>query len=67
MRIKDEPDERLREHSQMLGVIGSHVQDFARDNEDTTLVCVLRLLRDYHYAKAELAGRWLEKEGVKDE
>jgi hypothetical protein len=66
--MSDETEtDQLRRHSRMLGVIASHVEGFARDEEDTTLVCVLRLLREYHYAKAELAGKWIEKEEGKNE
>ena len=54
---------RLALDSRMLGRIASHVSEFAENEYDTTLVCVLRLLRDYHYAKAEVADYWLKKEG----
>jgi hypothetical protein len=53
---------RLSLDSRMLGQIAAHVSDFANNEYDTTLLCVLRLLRDYHYTKAELAGHWLDKE-----
>lgn len=61
--MSDEEIKKLRENAKMLGVISSYVSDFCRAPEDTTLICVQRLLRDYHYAKAENAGFWLEKEG----
>lgn len=38
----------------MLNQISSYVQDFAETTEDSTLLCVLRLLAAYHKLKHEL-------------
>lgn len=45
--------EQLKKHSQMLGRIASCVEDFAESEEDTTLICVLRLLARYHQMQAD--------------
>ena len=45
--------EKLKEHSQMLGRIASYVEDFAESDEDTTAICVLRLLARYHHMEAD--------------
>jgi hypothetical protein len=45
--------EKLKEHSQMLGRIGMYVEDFAESDEDTTIICVLRLLARYHHMEAD--------------
>lgn len=53
-------------HSIMLSQIASYVEDFAKSEEDTTLMCVLRLLIAYHDAKVgELYGA-LEQEEEKN-
>ena len=53
---------QLKEHSQMLGRIGAYVEDFAKDPEDTVLVCVLRLLAQYHSLCSEDCYNSLEQE-----
>ena len=45
--LTDEQFNELKSHSQMLGVIGMYVEDFCEEN-DTTLVGVMRLLAEYH-------------------
>lgn len=45
--------ERLQEHSQMLGQIATYVEDFCEE-EDSTLMGVIALLRDYHALKADV-------------
>lgn len=45
--------EKLKEHSQMLSRIASYVEDFAGSDEDTTSICVLRLLAKYHQLEAD--------------
>ena len=44
--------ERLKEHSQMLGIIGMVVEDFCTE-EMTTLDGVRELLAQWHEMKAE--------------
>lgn len=63
--MSKEEIERLERHSQMLGMIANHTSSFCLNEEDTTLMAVLRLLRDYHYAKAEIADHYLELEAAK--
>lgn len=45
--------EQFKKHSQMLGRIATYVEDFAESEEDTTLICVLRLLARYHQMEAD--------------
>ena len=45
--------EKLKEHSQMLSRIAAYVEDFAESDEDTTSICVLRLLAKYHQIEAD--------------
>lgn len=63
--MSEEEIERLKSHSEMLGMIANHTSSFCINEKDTTLVAVLRLLRDYHYAKAEAADLYLDKEEAK--
>jgi hypothetical protein len=53
---------RGENHSQMLGRIASYVEDFAQSDDDTTLVCVLRLLAVVHELKADAIHRAIERE-----
>lgn len=64
MTTKEEV-ERLKSHSEMLGMIANHISSFCINETDTTLMAVLRLLRDYHYAKAEVADLYLDNEEKK--
>jgi len=48
--LTDEQFNELKSHSQMLGVIGMYVEDFCEEN-DTTLVGVMRFLAEYHSMK----------------
>lgn len=50
----------LRACSQMLGTIGSHVEDFCNE-EDTTLVGVLRLLAKYHALQSDSVYHELDR------
>jgi len=50
----------------MLSQIASYVEDFAKSEEDTTLMCVLRLLIAYHDAKVGELYRALEQEEEKN-
>lgn len=54
--------EELESHSRMLGRIAAFVEDFSKNEEDTTLLCVLRLLQEYHYAKAESLQPYIDRE-----
>lgn len=45
--------EKLKEHSQMLSRIALYVEGFAESHEDTTAICVLRLLAKYHQLEAD--------------
>lgn len=49
--LTDEQFELLNSHSQMLGVIGVHLEEFCQE-EDTVLVGVLRLLAQYYTLKS---------------
>lgn len=46
-------DEELRKLKQELGKISVWVEDFAKDPDDTTYLCVLRLLADYRRLQAQ--------------
>lgn len=45
--------EQLKENSRMLSRIAAYVEDFAESDEDTTIICVLRLLARYHHMEAD--------------
>lgn len=45
--------EKLNSDSYMLSRIAVWVEDFAKNKEDTTSICVLRLLAEYHQLKAD--------------
>jgi len=60
--MSKEEIETLESHSRMLGRIASLVEDFAKNEEDTTLLCVLRLLQEYHYTKAESLQSYIDRE-----
>jgi hypothetical protein len=53
---------QLEKNSQMLGRIAGFVGDFAENEEDTTILCVLRLLQDYHYTKANSLQEYIDIE-----
>jgi hypothetical protein len=53
---------QLEQNSQMLGRIAGFVGDFAENEEDTTILCVLRLLQDYHYTKANSLQEYIDIE-----
>jgi hypothetical protein len=54
------------DHSLMLSRICGYVEEFAKSEEDTTLLCVLRLLIAYHEAKTGELYRALEQEEEKN-
>jgi hypothetical protein len=53
---------QLEQNSQMLGRIAGFVGEFAKNEEDTTILCVLRLLQDYHYTKANSLQEYIDAE-----
>jgi len=53
-------------HSQMLGRIAAYVEEFAKLEDDTTFLCVLRLLAEYHELKADELHRAVEREEGKN-
>ena len=53
-------------HSQMLGRISAYVEDFAETPDDTTLLCVLRLLAVVYELKADETHRAIEREEEKN-
>ena len=50
-QITEEEYNDLKSHSQMLGIIGSQVEEFCEE-DDTTLIGVMRLLAAYHSFKS---------------
>ena len=52
MEISEKEYKELTSHSQMLGMIGTYVEEFC-DEEDTTLTGVIKLLADYYALKGE--------------
>lgn len=61
-QISKERLAELESHSIMLGRIAGYVEDFSRSPEDTTLVCVLRLLCEYYSLKEDAAYEALDRE-----
>jgi len=49
-------------HSIMLGRIAAYVEDFAETENDSTLLCVLRLLVAYYELKQAELYRAIERE-----
>ena len=60
--LTKEQYEELNSHSQMLGQIGAYVDDFIKDDEDTVLEAVIRLLSKYHECKADFYYHRLEEQ-----
>ena len=52
----------LEKNSQMLGMIAGFVGEFAKNEEDSTLLCVLRALQENYYYKADEIGYYIRKE-----
>lgn len=59
VEISEQEYKSLKEQSNMLGLIASYVEEFC-NQEDTTLVGVLKLISKYHYCRYELAEHDLE-------
>ena len=51
--LTDEQFKELQYQSQMLGRIGSYVEEFCQNEEETTEVAVLRLLSEYYFLKSD--------------
>lgn len=60
--MSEEYVKQLEKNNSMLGRIAGFVGDFAKNEEDTTILCVLRLLQDYHYAKANSLQEYIDIE-----
>ena len=52
-QITDEEYDHLQKCAAMLGRIGSHVEDFIKDEEDTTEMAVLRLVSQYYFMRSD--------------
>jgi hypothetical protein len=50
----------------MLSRIAAYVEDFAQSDDDTTLLCVLRLLAVVYELKADEMHRAIEREEEKN-
>jgi hypothetical protein len=61
MEISKEEYEQLKANSQTLGIIGTYVEDFCKDEEDTVLQGVLRLLADYYSLRSDEIYHALDK------
>jgi hypothetical protein len=59
--MNEQKIKELEKHSQMLGIIGMHLEEFSENDNDTTLTAVLRLLSKYRYLQYELSLMDLEK------
>jgi hypothetical protein len=60
MEISEQEYKELKSHSQMLGIIGTYVEDFSKE-DDTVLQAVLRLLADYYAMRSEEIYSRIEK------
>lgn len=45
--------EQLKSDSRMLSRIAAYVEDFSESDEDTTIICVMRLLARYHQMETD--------------
>jgi len=61
MEITEQEYKELKSHSQMLGMIGTYVEEFCNE-EDTALTGVKRLLADYYVLKGENMNYQLNQE-----
>lgn len=59
--------EQLKENSRMLSRIAAYVEDFAESDEDTTLICVLRLLARYHQMEADAMWDSIREEEARND
>ena len=51
--ITEQEIKQWKSDSLMLGRIGAYTEDFCESEEDTVLICVLRLLARYHSLEAD--------------
>ena len=61
MEISEKEYKELKSHSQMLGIIGTYVEEFCNE-EDSVLIGVKRLLADYYVLKGENMNYQLNQE-----
>ena len=59
--LTDEQFEQLRSNSQMLGRIGSYVEEFLKDDEDTVEVGVLRIMAEYFSLRSDATYEALKR------
>ena len=57
---------QLEDNSILLGIMGMHLEDFAKDSEESVLTTLLRLITDYRYMQYELAQKDLYNSIDKD-
>lgn len=56
--------ESLKRQSRMLSRIAAYLEDFVENDDDSTLICVLRLLARYHSMEADSLHELIAKEEV---
>lgn len=54
-QITDEEYETLQACARMLTRISCHVEDFIKDEDDTTEIAVLRLVSQYYFMRSDEA------------
>ncbi|CAB4163595.1 hypothetical protein UFOVP811_42 [uncultured Caudovirales phage] len=59
--------ERLKSDSRMLSRIAAYVEDFAESDEDTTIICVMRLLARYHQMEADCIWDAIREEEARND
>ena len=59
--------EQLKSDSRMLSRIAAYVEDFAESDEDTTIICVLRLLARYHQIEADCIWDAIKNEEARND
>jgi hypothetical protein len=58
--------ERYEKNTAMLNSVALAVEDFCR-GEDTVLIGILRVIKEYHFLKSKEAAEWLEEEEKNNE
>lgn len=61
IEITQQEYDELKSHSGMLGRIGSHLEDFCKNEQDTVEVAVLRLLAEYYFFRSQEANEMMDK------
>lgn len=59
--------EMLKSESRMLSRIAVCVEDFAKGDDDTALICVLRLLARYHQMEADCMYDAIKEEEARND